>query len=106
MSDTLSTLYLGSLLSNKAPEVFKSSLLLRNKVAVKPHLDNNPIVCWMEAWRVAKIYCGTSLGEGVFPGWFLMYDLRKNPEEIMKCIKRHRSIRKSTGRFTKMASKG
>lgn len=87
MSDTLSTLYLGSLLSNKAPEVFKSSLLLRNKVAVKPHLDNNPIVCWMEAWRVAKIYCGTSLGEGVFPGWFLMYDLRKNPEELLSILK-------------------
>ena len=23
------------------------------------------------------------LGEGVYPGWYLTYDLRKSPEEIL-----------------------
>jgi len=86
LGDCLGTYETGKLLANKAPEVFKASLLLRNKQAVGPSLKGK-IVCWMEAWRVAKIYCGCSLGEGIFPGWFLMYDLRKDPEEILSILK-------------------
>ena len=86
LGDCLGTYETGKLLANKAPEVFKASLLLRNKQAVGPSLKGK-IVCWMEAWRQARIHCGCSIGEGVFPGWFLMYDLRKDPEEILSILK-------------------
>ncbi|MDC1212718.1 hypothetical protein N8016_02875 [Pelagibacteraceae bacterium] len=92
--DTLSTLELGKLLAKRTPEVFKASLALRRKSDVKPKLESTPIFCWMEAWRVAKIYCGTHLGEGIFPGWHLAVDLRKNPEEIMNVLNDTVALRK------------
>ena len=84
--DTISTLKLGELIAKKAPDVFKASLALRKKSDVFPKLQSTSIFCWMEAWRVAKIYAGTLLGEGVYPGWYLTYDLRKPPEEILNVL--------------------
>ena len=86
LGDSIATYQCGRLLAKKAPEVFEASLKLRNKITVKPKLESTPIVCWMEAWRQAKIHCGTSLGEGIFPGWFLMYDLRQCVNEILELL--------------------
>ncbi len=86
LGDTHSTLRLGELLAKKAPDVFKASLALKRKADVLPKLESTPIFCWMEAWRVAKIYTGTLIGEGVYPGWYWTYDLRKSPEEILSVI--------------------
>lgn len=86
LGDTHSTLKLGELLAKKAPEVFKASLALKRKADVLPKLESTPIFCWMEAWRVAKIYTGTLIGEGIYPGWYWTYDLRKPPEEILSVI--------------------
>ena len=49
----------------------------------------------MEAFKVAKIYTGTNLGEGIFPGWFMLYDLRKDPEEILSILKDTNALRKA-----------
>ena len=95
LEDTIATWRCGQLLAKKAPEVFKASLLLRNKITVGPKLKSSPIVCWMEAFKVAKIYTGTNLGEGIYPGWFLLYDLRKDPEEILSILKDTNALRKA-----------
>ena len=42
------------------------------------------IFCWHEAYFKAKIYCGMYLGNTIFPGWYYLYDLRKNPEDVLK----------------------
>ena len=92
--DTVSTMKLGELLAKKAPEVFKASLALRRKSDVLPKLQSTPIFCWMEAWRQAKLYCGTFLGEGVYPGWYWTVDLRKKPEEILNVLNDTDAFRK------------
>ena len=81
--DTLSTLKLGKLLNNKAPEVFSAALELRRKADVLPKIKKEDIFCWHEAYFKTTIYCGTYLGESIFPGWYYLYDFRKNPEEVL-----------------------
>ena len=81
--DTLSTLKLGKLLNDKAPDVFSAALELRRKADVLPKIKKEDIFCWHEAYFKTTIYCGTYLGESIFPGWYYLYDLRKNPEEIL-----------------------
>jgi len=81
--DTLSTLKLGKLLNDKAPDVFSAALELRRKADVLPKIKKEDIFCWHEAYFKTTIYCGTHLGESIFPGWYYLYDFRKNPEEIL-----------------------
>jgi len=81
--DTRGTLLLGKLLNDKAPEVFSAALALRRKSDVLPKIKQEDIFCWHEAYFKTTIYCGTYLGQSIFPGWHYLYDLRKNPEEIL-----------------------
>ena len=46
-------------------------------------IKKEAIFCWHEAYFKTTIYCGTYLGQSIFPGWHYLYDLRKNPEEIL-----------------------
>ena len=49
-----------------------------------PKIKKEDIFCWHEAYFKTTIYCGTYLGESLFPGWYYLYDFRKDPEEILK----------------------
>ena len=81
--DTRGTLLLGKALHDKAPEVFSAALALRRKEDVLPKIKQTDIFCWHEAYFKTTIYCGTYLGPSLFPGWHYLYDLRKNPEEVL-----------------------
>ncbi|MDC3024733.1 hypothetical protein OA161_00535 [Candidatus Pelagibacter sp.] len=81
--DTIATKDLAQKLFEKAPEVFNASIALRKKADVLPKIKEG-IFCWHEAYFKAKIYCGMYLGATIFPGWYYLYDLRKNPEEVLK----------------------
>jgi len=81
--DTIATKDLAKKLFEKAPEVFNSSIALRKKADVLPRIKEG-IFCWHEAFFKAKIYCGMYLGNTIFPGWYYLYDLRKDPETILK----------------------
>ena len=81
--DTIATKDLAQKLFEKAPEVFNASIALRKKADVLPKIKEG-IFCWHEAYFRAKIYCGMYLGATIFPGWYYLYDLRKNPEEVLK----------------------
>ena len=72
-------------LFEKAPDVFNASIALRKKADVLPKIKEG-IFCWHEAYFKAKIYCGMYLGNTIFPGWYYLYDLRKNPEDVLKLI--------------------
>tara|TARA_B100002052_G_scaffold169202_1_gene154020 strand:- start:2820 stop:4298 length:1479 start_codon:yes stop_codon:yes gene_type:complete len=82
--DTRGTLNLCKRLHEKAPDVFNAALALRRKSDVLPKIKKEDIFCWHEAYFKTTIYCGTYLGESLFPGWYYLYDLRKDPEEIIK----------------------
>tara|TARA_B100001173_G_scaffold1696_2_gene1481 strand:+ start:1016 stop:2494 length:1479 start_codon:yes stop_codon:yes gene_type:complete len=82
--DTRATLNLCKRLHEKAPEVFNAALALRRKSDVLPKIKQENIFCWHEAYFKTTIYCGTYLGESLFPGWYYLYDFRKDPEEILK----------------------
>ena len=81
--DTLSTLKLSKLLKDKAPQIFDAALALRRKTDVLPKIKKEEIFCWHESYFRTRIFCGTFLGDTIFPGWFNLFDLRKNPEEIL-----------------------
>ena len=81
--DTLATLNLSKLLKEKAPEVFKAALALRKKTDVLPKIKEKGLFCWHESFFRTKLFCGTYLGETIFPSWYYLYDLRKNPEEVL-----------------------
>ena len=81
--DTIATKDLAKKLFEKAPEVFNASIALRKKADVLPKIKEG-IFCWHEAYYTAKIYCGMYLGPTIFPGWYYLFDLRKNPEDVLK----------------------
>ena len=81
--DTIATKDLAQKLFEKAPEVFNASIALRKKADVLPKIKEG-IFCWHEAYYTAKIYCGMYLGPTIFPGWYYLFDLRKNPEDVLK----------------------
>ena len=81
--DTRVTLLLSKLLKEKSPDIFNAALALRRKTDVLPKIKKEKIFCWHESFFKTKIYCGTYIGEQIFPGWYYLYDLRKNPEDIL-----------------------
>ena len=81
--DTRVTLLLSKLLMEKSPDIFNAALALRRKADVLPKIKKEKIFCWHESFFKTKIYCGTYIGEQIFPGWYYLYDLRKNPEDIL-----------------------
>ena len=81
--DTIATKNLAKKLFEKAPEVFNASIALRKKKDVLPKIKEG-IFCWHESFFKAKIFCGMYLGESIFPGWYYLFDLKKNPDDILK----------------------
>ena len=79
-------------LRNKINEQFNIALKSKNNVFPK---IKDGIFCWHEAWRQTKIYCGMTLGQSIFPGWFYLFDLRQDPEKILAIAKDIQALTKS-----------
>ena len=97
LEDTRATKNLCALLFKRAPEVFNATIALRRKNDVLEKIKDG-IFCWHEAWREAKIHCGAYFGESIFPGWYLLWDLRQDVNDILNIANNRDELAKSISR--------
>ena len=83
--------------ATKAPELFKKSLLFKHKKDVLPAITSQDYFCFSEFFfGKSRNVVGTFFSEGIFPGYYLVMDLKtdveaffskKSKEELAKALK-------------------
>ena len=79
--DTEGLLNLFKHCATKAPELFKKSLLFKQKKDVLPAITSQDYFCFSEFFfGKSRNVVGTFFSEGIFPGYYLVMDLKTDVE--------------------------